>query len=139
MLMMHGIECDLEKIATTYLKGKDGRDKSSKEFIEDTRRLANHLALYLAERNAKRKATRDAKRTGRGASLSKATGSLSYLLIFQCTLSVNLLMCGLGLRANLILYVLKCLSLHLLVMSMLVYFFVCHKCFSSSFMRLPCS
>jgi hypothetical protein len=56
MLMMHGVECDLEKIATTYPKGKHGHDKSSKEFIEDAQRLANRLALFLAERNVKKKA-----------------------------------------------------------------------------------
>jgi hypothetical protein len=77
ILMMHGVECDLQKITTTYPKGKDGHDMSLKEFIEDARKLANCLTLFLAERNAKKKAARDAKQTGRGASSSKATGSIS--------------------------------------------------------------
>jgi hypothetical protein len=35
MLMMHGIECYFDKITSTYLEGQDGRDKSTKDFIED--------------------------------------------------------------------------------------------------------
>jgi hypothetical protein len=61
MLMMHGAECDLQKIVTTYLMGKDGRDMSLKEFIEGARKLADCLALFLAERNAKKRAARDAR------------------------------------------------------------------------------
>jgi hypothetical protein len=34
MLMMHEVECDFEKIMSTYTKGKDGRDKSPKDFLE---------------------------------------------------------------------------------------------------------
>jgi hypothetical protein len=77
MLLMHGVECDLEKIKTTYPKGKDGHDKSSKEFIEDAQKLANCLALFLVDRNTKRKIDHDAKRTRRGASSNKATGNIS--------------------------------------------------------------
>jgi hypothetical protein len=77
ILMMHGIDCELQKITTTYLKCKDGRDMSSRDFIEDARKLANQLALFLAERNAKKRAARKAKRTGRGPPSSKATGSVS--------------------------------------------------------------
>jgi hypothetical protein len=60
-----------------YLKGKDGHDKSSNEIIEDARKMASRLALFLADRNAKRKAARDIKQIGKGASSSKATGSIS--------------------------------------------------------------
>jgi hypothetical protein len=73
MLMMHGVECDFENITSMYPKGKDGRDKSSKEFLKDAQKMANRLALFLADR----KAARDIKRTGRGALSSKATGSVS--------------------------------------------------------------
>jgi hypothetical protein len=52
MLMMHEVECDFEKIMSTYPKSKDGRDKSLKDFLERARDLANRLALFLAERNA---------------------------------------------------------------------------------------
>jgi hypothetical protein len=34
MMMMHEVECDFEKITGTYPKGKDGRDKSSKDYLE---------------------------------------------------------------------------------------------------------
>jgi hypothetical protein len=34
MLMMHEVECDFKKIAGTYPKGKDGRDKSPKDYLE---------------------------------------------------------------------------------------------------------
>jgi hypothetical protein len=77
MLMMHEVECDFEKITSTYPKGKDGHDKSPKDFVERARDLANHLALFLAERNAKRKAPRERKRIGKGASSSKAMGSIT--------------------------------------------------------------
>jgi hypothetical protein len=41
--------------------GKDGRDMSLKEFIEGAWKLADYLALFLAERNAKKRAARDAR------------------------------------------------------------------------------
>jgi hypothetical protein len=75
MLMMHAVKYDFEKIMGTYPKGKDGRDKSPKDYLERARDLANHLALFLAERNARRKAAREQKRTGKGASSGRATGS----------------------------------------------------------------
>jgi hypothetical protein len=75
MLMMHEVECDFEKITSTYPKGKDGRDKSVQDFLERPRDLSNRLALFLAERNARRKAAREQKRIRKGASSSKATGS----------------------------------------------------------------
>jgi hypothetical protein len=77
MLMMHGIECDFEKITSTYPKGKYGCENSSKDFIEGARKLATRLALFLVDRNVNRKAARDLKRTGKGASSNKATGSVS--------------------------------------------------------------
>jgi hypothetical protein len=75
MLMMHDVECNLEKITSTYPKGKDGHDKSAKEFLEQARELATRLALLLADRNAKRKAACEQKCTVKGASSSKAIGS----------------------------------------------------------------
>jgi hypothetical protein len=48
MLMMHEVECDFENITGTYPKGKDGRDKSPKDYLEQARDLANSLALFLA-------------------------------------------------------------------------------------------
>jgi hypothetical protein len=64
MLMMHEVECDFDKITGTYPKGKDGRDKSLKDYLERARDLSNRLALFLAERNARRKAAREQRRTG---------------------------------------------------------------------------
>jgi hypothetical protein len=75
MLMMHEVECDFEKIMGTYPKGKDGRDKSPKDYLERARDLSKCLALFLAERNARRKATREQRRTGKGTSSGRATGS----------------------------------------------------------------
>jgi hypothetical protein len=75
MLMMHEVKCDFEKITSTYPKGKDGQEKSVKDFLERACEMANRLALFLADRNAKRKAARDQKHTVKGASSSKATGS----------------------------------------------------------------
>jgi hypothetical protein len=75
MLMMHEVECEFEKITRTYPKGMDGRDKSPKDYLERARDLANCLALFLAERNARRKAAREQRRTRKGASFGRATGS----------------------------------------------------------------
>jgi hypothetical protein len=72
--MMHEVECDFEKITSTYPKGKDGHDKSAKDFLERARQMADRLT-HLADRNAKRKAARKQKCTVKGASSSKATGS----------------------------------------------------------------
>jgi hypothetical protein len=76
MLMTHGVECDLQKIVTTYPMGKDGCDMSLKEFTEGARKLADRLALFLAERNMKKRVARDTKRIGEGASSSKVTGCI---------------------------------------------------------------
>jgi hypothetical protein len=75
MLMMHEVECDFEKITGTYPKGKDGRDKSPKDYLERAHDLANRLVLFLVERNARHKAAREQKRTRKGASSSRATCS----------------------------------------------------------------
>jgi hypothetical protein len=32
MMMMHGVECDFDKVTGTYPKGKDGHDKSPKDY-----------------------------------------------------------------------------------------------------------
>jgi hypothetical protein len=58
-----------------YPKGKDGREKSAKDFLERAREMANRLVLFLADRNVKRKVAREQKRTGKGVSSSKATSS----------------------------------------------------------------
>jgi hypothetical protein len=34
MMMMYEVECDFEKITSTYSKGKDGHDKSPKDNLE---------------------------------------------------------------------------------------------------------
>jgi hypothetical protein len=33
MMMMHGVECDFDKVTGTYPKGKDGCDISPKEYL----------------------------------------------------------------------------------------------------------
>jgi hypothetical protein len=73
MLMMHGIECDFEKITSTYPKGKYDCEKSLKDFIKGARKLATRLALFLADRKVNRKAARDLKRTGKGTSAHHPT------------------------------------------------------------------
>jgi hypothetical protein len=54
--MMHGVECDFDKVTGTYPKGKDGHDKSSKDYLKRARALFERLAHFLAERNARKKA-----------------------------------------------------------------------------------
>jgi hypothetical protein len=77
MLMTHGVECDFDKITSTYSKGKDGHDKSANDFIEDAQNMATRLALFLADRNAKRKAAHELKHNMKVVSSSKMTGSSS--------------------------------------------------------------
>jgi hypothetical protein len=36
MLMMHGLECDFDKVMSTYPKGKDGRDISPNSSMPET-------------------------------------------------------------------------------------------------------
>jgi hypothetical protein len=74
MLMMHEVECDFEKITNTDPKGKDGHNKSAKDFLEQAHQMADRLAHFLADGNAKRKAAREQKRMMKGASSSQATG-----------------------------------------------------------------
>jgi hypothetical protein len=75
MMMMHEVECDFEKITSTYPKGKDGRDKSPKDYLEQAQDLSKCLAHFLAERNARRKAAREQRRSAKGASSGRAAGS----------------------------------------------------------------
>jgi hypothetical protein len=70
MIMMHGVDCDFDKVMGTYPKGKDGRDISPKEFLE-----CECMANFLAERNAKKKAAREQRRSAKGASSGRAAGS----------------------------------------------------------------
>jgi hypothetical protein len=56
MMMMYRVEYDFEKITGTYPKGKDGRDKSPKDYLTRARELSNRLVHFLAERNARKKA-----------------------------------------------------------------------------------
>jgi hypothetical protein len=58
MLMMHGVEFDADKVTSTYLKDKDGRDKSPKGYIERVRDLSARMTSFLAERNERRVAAR---------------------------------------------------------------------------------
>jgi hypothetical protein len=75
MMMMHGVECDFDKVTSTYPKSKDGRDVSPKEFLERARALSARMANFLAERNTEKKAAREWRRSAKGASSSKAAGS----------------------------------------------------------------
>jgi hypothetical protein len=58
MMMMHGVDCDVDKVTGTYPKGKAGRNLSPKEYLERARALSERMANFLAERNAKKKAAR---------------------------------------------------------------------------------
>jgi hypothetical protein len=58
MMMMHGVDYDIDKVTGTYPKGKDGHNLSPKEYLERARALSEHMANFLAERNAKKKAAR---------------------------------------------------------------------------------
>jgi hypothetical protein len=75
MMMMHGVECDFDKITGTYPKGKDDRDKSPKNYLERARELSNRLAYFLAERNARKKAAREQRCSAKDASSGRAMGS----------------------------------------------------------------
>jgi hypothetical protein len=75
MMMMHGVECDFDKVMSTYLKGKDGRDQSPKDYLKRARELSNRLAHFLTERNARKKAAREQRHSAKGASSGRATGS----------------------------------------------------------------
>jgi hypothetical protein len=75
MMMMYEVECDFEKITSTYPKGKDGHDKSPKDYLERARDFSKCLVHFLAERNARRKATREQRRSVKGASSGRAAGN----------------------------------------------------------------
>jgi hypothetical protein len=75
MLMMHRVEFDADKVVSTYPKDKEGRDKSSKGYLELARDLSARMTSFLAERNEKRAAARAQKRGTSGAQSSKAPSS----------------------------------------------------------------
>jgi hypothetical protein len=75
MLMMHGVEFDADKVTSTYLKDKDGCDKSLKGYIERARDLSARMTSFLAKRNERRAAVRAQKRSASGAPSSKAGSS----------------------------------------------------------------
>jgi hypothetical protein len=75
MLMMHGVDCDFEKVTSTYLKDKDGRDISPKAYLEHARYLSARMTSFLADRNARRVAAKTQKRSVTGAPSSRAAGS----------------------------------------------------------------
>jgi hypothetical protein len=77
MMMMHGVDCDFDKVTGTYPKGKDGRDISPKEFLERARELSERLVNFLAERNPEKKVARERRRSAKGASSGRAAGSLT--------------------------------------------------------------
>jgi hypothetical protein len=75
MLMMHGVEFDADKVTSTYLKDKDGRDVAPKAFVEHARTFSTRMTSFLVDRNAKRAAAKARKRSASGAPSSKAAGS----------------------------------------------------------------
>jgi hypothetical protein len=80
MMMMHGVECDFDKVKGTYPNGKDGHDISPKDYLEWAQELSERLVHFLAERNAKKKAAREQRHSAKGASSSRATGIRPSLL-----------------------------------------------------------
>jgi hypothetical protein len=77
MLMMHGVDCDFDKVTSTYQKGKDGHDVSPKAYLERIRVFSARMTSFLADRNARRAAAREQKCSTTGAPSSRATGSLT--------------------------------------------------------------
>jgi hypothetical protein len=75
MMMMHDVEFDADKVTSTYLKDKDGCDKSAKSYVAHARDLAARMTSFLAERNEERAAARARKRGASGAPSSKAGSS----------------------------------------------------------------
>jgi hypothetical protein len=75
MMMMHGVECDFNKVTCTYPKGKDDHDVSPKEYLKQARALFERLEHFLAEWNAKKKAAREQRRSAKGVSSGRAAGS----------------------------------------------------------------
>jgi hypothetical protein len=77
MMMMHGVDCDFDKVTGTYPKGKDGHDISTKEYLERARALSECIANFLVERNARKKAAREQRHSAKGASSGRSAGSLT--------------------------------------------------------------
>jgi hypothetical protein len=77
MMMMHGVQCDFDKVMGTYTKGKDDHDISPKDYLEQARALSERLAHFLAERNTRKKAAREQRRSAKGASFGRVVGSLT--------------------------------------------------------------
>jgi hypothetical protein len=75
IMMMHGVDCDFNKVTGIYPKGKDGCDISPKEYLERARALSERMANFLAERNVKKKAAWEQRRSMKGASSGRAAGS----------------------------------------------------------------
>jgi hypothetical protein len=72
---MHEVEFDADKVTSTYLKDKDGHDKSAKSYLARARDLAARMMNFLAERNERRAAAKARKRSASGAPSSKAGSS----------------------------------------------------------------
>jgi hypothetical protein len=77
MSMMHGVNCEFDKVMGTYPKGKDGRDISPKEYLERARVLSARMANFLAERNARKKAAWEQRRGTKGDLSGRAADSLT--------------------------------------------------------------
>jgi hypothetical protein len=75
LMMLHGVECDFNKVTSTYPKGKDGRNLSPKDYLERAWELSNRLTHFLAKRNARKKAAREQRRSVKCASSGRAAGS----------------------------------------------------------------
>jgi hypothetical protein len=75
MLMMHGVDCNFDKVTSTYLKDKHGRDVSPKAYLERAQDLSARMMSFLADRNARRAAAKTRKRSATGAPSSRAAGS----------------------------------------------------------------
>jgi hypothetical protein len=75
ILMMHEVNCDFDKITSTYPKGKDGHDLSPKGYLERAWVLSTCMANFLAERNARKKAAREQRHSAKGESSGRAAGS----------------------------------------------------------------
>jgi hypothetical protein len=75
MLMTHEVNCDFDKITSTYPKGQDGCDLSPKEYLERARALSTHMANFIEERNARKKAAQEQRRSAKGELFGRAAGS----------------------------------------------------------------
>jgi len=72
MLLLHGVECDFEKITTTHPKGDDGHFLSASGFLEDAQQHALCLLDLIAKHKADRRAAREQKHAKKQTSSSKA-------------------------------------------------------------------